>query len=373
MSLTLPESVTWVMELLGYDWPGADEDKLFECASIWRTFAEQANQALSAGTSASNEVLGANSGEAIEGFSKEWGAFAGTGDSGDHYLRDAAAAAETIALAFDAAAIAVIAGKVAVIAQLIVLAVEIIAAQASAPFTLGLSEIAGAGATQATRLIVREILDKIKREVMQAATKAMEHATMDAIKAMAKKAMSKEARKLAMDAAKNYVKTTVKEEIKEKVVTAAKDSAKEFVTETVVNGAKDKAREAGEEMAGNLVGQGIENHFGARDGIDWGETADIAKEKAGEYVEDVKKDATDRVNEYKDGVTSLADPQHWADRVQSDAENKRDQVVDHHTNRGLDYAQSRVDHHTGGAATRHQDVTDEARNGVSEHVRSVFG
>ncbi|WP_107095026.1 PE-PGRS family protein [Streptomyces chattanoogensis] len=365
----LPDPLVEVLDLLGYSWPNADEDKLFECASVWRTFAEQANQTLSDGSSAANEVVSANSGEAIEGFSKEWGAFAGSGDSGDHYLRDAAMAAEVIAAAFDAAAIAVIAGKVAVIAQLVALAIELIAAQAAAPFTLGLSELGAAGATQAARVIVRQILDKLKREVMQAATKAMEHATMDAIKKMAKKAVSKEARKLAMD----YVKTTVKEEVKDKVVTAAKDSAKEFVTETVVNGAKEKAMEAGEEMAGNLVGQGIENHFGARDGIDWGETADIAKEKAGEYVDDVKKDAVDRVNEYKDGVTSLADPQHWADRVQSDAENKRDQLIDHHTNRGLDHVQSRVDHHTGGAASRNQDVTDEARNTVSDHVRSVFG
>ncbi|MFJ9418226.1 PE-PGRS family protein [Streptomyces sp. NPDC101227] len=377
----LPDALVEVLSLIGYEWPNADEDKLFECASTWRTFAEQCNQTLSDGTTAANEVVGANSGDAIEGFSKEWGAYAGTGGSGDHYLRDAAAAAEVIAAAFDAAAIAVIAGKIAVIAQLIALAIELIAAQAAAPFTLGLSELGAAGATQAARVIVRQILEKLKREVMQAATKAMEHATMDAIKKMAKNVVSKEARKLAMDAAKkavgkearqaamDYVKTTVKDEVKKTVVDAAKDSAREFVTDTVVQGAKDKAAEAGEEMAGNLVGQGIENHFGARDGIDLGETADIAKEKAGEYVDDVKKDAEDRINDYKDGVTSLADPQHWVDRAKDDAAN----AAEHHTNRGLDAAQRHVDRHTGGAATRHQDVTDEGRNAVTEHVRSVFG
>ncbi|MFI0713994.1 PE-PGRS family protein [Streptomyces inhibens] len=338
----LPSEVAWILDLLGYNWPDADEDKLHECAQAWRNFAESVNQASSQGSSAANEVVSANSGEAIEGFTNEWGSFAGSGDSGDNYLRDAAAAAEVIAVAFDAAAIAVLAGKVAVIVQLVMLAAEIIAAQAAAPFTLGLSEIGAAGATQATRVIVRQILDKIKREVMEAATKAMEHATMDAIKKMAKKAVSKEARKMAAD----YVKTTVKETVKEKVVQGAKD----FARETVVEGAKEKAKEAGTEMAQNVAEQSIESHFGERDGIDWGETADIGKEKAGEYVSDVK----DGAKEYVDGVTSLADPSTYVDHAKEDL-----------TNRGLDAGQRHVDRRTGGAATRHQDVTDE--------VRSVFG
>ncbi|WP_030802620.1 hypothetical protein [Streptomyces sp. NRRL S-337] len=335
MSLTLPGEVTWVLDLLGYSWPDADEDKLHECAQVWRNFAESVNQAASSGTSAANEVVSANSGEAVEGFTNEWGSFSGGGNSGDNYLRDAAAAAEVIAVAFDAAAIAVLAGKVAVIVQLVMLAAELIAAQAAAPFTLGLSELGAAGATQATRLIVRQILDKIKREVMEAATKAMEHATMDAIKKMAKKAVSKEARKLAMDYAKKTVKDTVKDTVKEKVVDAA----------------KEKATEAGTEMAQNVAKQGIESHFGARDGIDWGETADIGKEKAGEYVDGIKEGAND-----------LTDPKTYVDHARQDL-----------TDRGLNAAQRHADQRTGGAATRHQGATDAVRETVSGSVEDVFG
>ncbi|MFE7545240.1 WXG100-like domain-containing protein, partial [Streptomyces platensis] len=91
MSLTLPGEVAWVLDLLGYNWPDADEDKLHECAQAWRNFAESVNQASSQGSSAANEVVSANSGEAIEGFSNEWGSFSGGGNSGDNYLRDAAA------------------------------------------------------------------------------------------------------------------------------------------------------------------------------------------------------------------------------------------------------------------------------------------
>ncbi|QHC25159.1 WXG100-like domain-containing protein [Streptomyces sp. GS7] len=339
MSLTLPSEVTWVLDLLGYHWPDADEDKLHECAQVWRTFAESVNQANGQGTSAANAVASANSGEAVEGFRKEWGAYDGSGGSGDHYFRDAAAAAEVIAVAFDAAAIAVLAGKIAVIVQLVMLAAEIIAAQAAAPFTFGTSELAAAGATQATRLIVREILEKIKREVMHAATKAMEHATMDAVKKMAKKAVSKESRKLVADYAKKTVKDTIKETVKEKVVDAA----------------KEKAKDAGMEMAQNVAQQGIEAHFGERDGIDLGETADIGKKKAEEYVDGVKQGAED-LTKPKTYITHAADDL---------------------TTRGLDETQKHVDAHTGNAATNHQGATDTVKGKVKDTVKGsvedVFG
>ncbi|NYI07304.1 hypothetical protein [Allostreptomyces psammosilenae] len=50
------------------------------------------------------------------------------------------------------------AGKLSVIAQLGILVAEIAAAVAAAPFTLGLSSLVGLGATQATRLVVRELI-----------------------------------------------------------------------------------------------------------------------------------------------------------------------------------------------------------------------
>ncbi|MFF2812006.1 PE-PGRS family protein [Streptomyces sp. NPDC058000] len=342
MSLTLPSEVSWVLNLLGYNWPGADEDKLHECAQVWRNFAESVNQAQEQGSLAANQVVSANNGDAIEGFTKEWGSYGGGGaggSSGDHYLRDAAMAAEVIADAFDAAAIAVLAGKIAVIVQLVMLAAEIIAAQAAAPFTFGASELAAAGATQATRLIVRQILDKIKREVMQAATKAMEHATMDAIKKLAKKAISKETRKVVTDYAKQQIKETVKDTVKEKVVDAA----------------KTKAKEAATEMGQNIAEQGIETHFGERDGIKLDETADIAKEKASDYVKGVKK-----------GAEELTDPSTYAKHAANDL-----------TSRGVDAAQKGVDSKTGNYASNHQGATDGVKGAIKEKagksIEDVFG
>jgi hypothetical protein len=41
MSLTLPDDLTWVLNLLGFMWPQADEDKLRACAQAWRNFGAE--------------------------------------------------------------------------------------------------------------------------------------------------------------------------------------------------------------------------------------------------------------------------------------------------------------------------------------------
>ncbi|MET7478713.1 PE-PGRS family protein [Streptomyces sp. NPDC005648] len=273
MALTLPDELVWVLDLLGYSWPEADEDALHQVAETWRTFGNQLEQIETTGEGYARTVVASNVGTAVDGFSKAWGAYTGSNGE-DRYLPDARTACEVIALAFDAAAIAVLMAKLAVIAQLIALAVEIIAAQASAPFTFGLSEVGALGATQATRVIVREILNKLKQEVMQAVTKAMEHATMDALKKIAKEQLEK----VTKEKVKQFAKDKIKEE------------AKQFVQEKVVDAAKDKAKDAAIGMAQNIGQQGIETYFDERSGIDLGETAGVAKGAAGEYVDDLKNE-----------------------------------------------------------------------------------
>jgi hypothetical protein len=317
MSIMLPSELDWVLDMLGYNWPNIDEDKLLACGQAWRTFAGDCSDAESAGSSAANAVVSANSGKAVEQFSETWGKFSG-GFGHDSYLVDARVASEVIAVAFDGAAAAVIAGKVAVIAQLISLAVEVIAAQAAAPFTFGLSEAGALGATQATRLIVRELLNKLKKEVMEAAAKAAEHATMDAVKKMVKD--------FAKHELKNYVKDYVKDTVKE----------------TVVDGAKDKAKEALTDMATNLEQQAIKQHFGAQDGIDFGETADIAKEKAGEYVDDVK---------------GLADPSTQWDNLKSKPEEWAQGQVDKGAEKAGNWASDHLNQAAGHGSDPAADVS----------------
>ncbi|WP_067035234.1 WXG100-like domain-containing protein [Streptomyces dysideae] len=263
MSLTLPSELVWVLDLLGYTWPEVDEEALHKVAEAWRAFGEELEEIQVEGERLARTVVSHNVGTAVDGFSKDWGAYTGANGE-DSYLPDAKTACEVIAFAFDAAAVAVLTAKLAVIAQLVALAIEIIAAQAAAPFTFGLSEVGALGATQATRLIVRELLDRLKKEVMEAVTQAMEHATMDALKKIAK----------------------------EKLQQYAKDQAKQFIQERVVDAAKDKATEAAVGMAQNIGRQGIETYFDARSGIDLKETVDVARTAAGEYVDGLKNEVT---------------------------------------------------------------------------------
>ncbi|MCZ1006552.1 toxin glutamine deamidase domain-containing protein [Streptomyces lydicus] len=179
--LNPPVAVEWVLEMLGFDWPAADEDMLFECAQIWRQFGFEVAEHQARGTQIAGNVLAANSGDAIEGFTKTWEKFSG----GSGYFDDAQQAAEVIAFTFEAAATIVIAMKVAVIAQLVILACEIAAAQATAPFTLGLSELGGAAATLATREVVRKLLKKAAKQLLEAALECAKEPFVSALQAIA--------------------------------------------------------------------------------------------------------------------------------------------------------------------------------------------
>ncbi|MGW1028636.1 WXG100-like domain-containing protein [Streptomyces sp. NPDC002577] len=323
MSLTLPSELVWVLDLLGYSWPEADEEALHEVAEAWRAFGAELEQIQAQGESFARTVVSSNMGTAVDGFSKAWGAYTGANGE-DSYIPDAKTACEVIAFAFDAAAVAVLTAKVAVIVQLVALAVEIIAAQASAPFTFGLSEVGALGATQATRVIVRELLAKLRKEVVEAVTKAMEHATMDALKKIAKEQLEK----ITKEKVKQYAKQQIKEQ------------AKQFVQEKVVDAAKDKAKEAAIGMAQNIGQQSVETYFDARSGIDLGETADVAKTAAGEYVDGLKNEVTGGEGSTFAGYTD----------VSGHVDNAVDAATEKVTGAVGDRAQQGVDALTGNSA-----------------------
>ncbi|MFJ8042309.1 PE-PGRS family protein, partial [Kitasatospora sp. NPDC096147] len=70
MSLMLPDSVEWVLEMLGFDWPTADEDKLRESAQVWRDFADQVEELHYRAAGAASNVLASNAGDSIDAFGK---------------------------------------------------------------------------------------------------------------------------------------------------------------------------------------------------------------------------------------------------------------------------------------------------------------
>lgn len=216
-TIMLPKEVDWVLDLLGFQWPDVDEDKMRDAAEAWSDFAAAVRRSQQQGGTAANTVRGANSGEAVEAFGNAWRKV------GDGYLDDAAEAAEVLAMVLQVVATIVMIMKIAVIVQLIALAVEFAMAQAAAPVTLGASEAGAAAATATTRAVVRRILTEAKTKIFQA----------------------------------------VKEALEKKVVKGAR--------EILVDLAKDLGKDAAKGIGQNIASQGIKGYFGAQDGFSVGD------------------------------------------------------------------------------------------------------
>ncbi|MGD3107973.1 hypothetical protein [Streptomyces sp. YGL11-2] len=173
MSIMLPSEVDWVLDLLGFEWPNLDEDKMMQAAEAWRSFAQDCQQAMSQGNSAVGTVRGSNSGDAIDGFGKAWDKFTKDGLIEFGYLEALAGAAEILAALLDVCAIIVVALKIYVIAQLIDLAIEFAIAQASAPVTLGASEAALAGRVVMIRALVKRALTEAAEKITAKVTESL--------------------------------------------------------------------------------------------------------------------------------------------------------------------------------------------------------
>ncbi len=154
MSLTLPDDLTWVLNLLGFMWPEADEDKLRACAQAWRSFGAEVTRINQDAGLVAAQVTVNNTGGSIDAFDRYWHGVGGRGGDFDR----AKEAADHMAAALDGMATLVEGVKIAIIAQLGLLAAEIIADQLAAPETLGLSEGVAAGEILITRGILRRII-----------------------------------------------------------------------------------------------------------------------------------------------------------------------------------------------------------------------
>ncbi|MFF3270430.1 YwqJ-related putative deaminase [Streptomyces chrestomyceticus] len=106
-------------------------------------------------------VSSAGGGQAAEALNAHWGKINGT------HLTKLAHCGELAATALDGVAVLIEGAKLGAIVQLGILAAEVIAAQAAAPFTFGLSELGALGATQATRVIVKRLFKEVCQQVAE--------------------------------------------------------------------------------------------------------------------------------------------------------------------------------------------------------------
>ncbi|MGH2545117.1 MAG: hypothetical protein ACRDRY_15480 [Pseudonocardiaceae bacterium] len=166
----LPGELVEVMDILGFNWPQADEDKIFECSRAWEDYAGDVERVIADAERACREAIEHNRGAAITAFEGHWRELGGHGD-----LRHAADAARVVSEALDLFGKAVFAMKTATITQLGIAAAAVIASVASAIFTAGLSTLAGAGAIQAARIAIREIIQELIEKIVKTIIPKLKH------------------------------------------------------------------------------------------------------------------------------------------------------------------------------------------------------
>jgi hypothetical protein len=167
MSLMLPEELSSVLNLLGFNWPEADEDKLQEAAQHWWDFASEVGQIKETAHRHASQVVAGNTGASVDAFHQHW-------QQVEANLGNAQEAAEVVAGVLEAFAAVVVGVKLEVIYQLGLLLAEIGVDTIGAFFTFGATELAAAGEVVITRGIVKVILDRIVEHIVQEVTHRLE-------------------------------------------------------------------------------------------------------------------------------------------------------------------------------------------------------
>jgi hypothetical protein len=231
VGVVLPGWADELLDLIGVSWPNVDEDDHREMANAMREFADDIDEGANEAHTAIQGLVGSAGGSlAIEALNAHWGKING------QHLKGLADCGRLAGTAMDGVAVLIEGAKIAALVQLGILAAEVIAAQAAAPFTLGLSEVGALAATQATRMIVKRLFKEVCQQV----------------------------------------------------------------AEEVISIALTPVEEALASMVGDLVVQLGANALGVKDGVDLGQTAKAGKEGFNQGVNDAKdaaKSAADNPTE----------------------------------------------------------------------------
>lgn len=135
MGLQLPGELVTILQDLGFNWPEADEEKLFDLGNQWMQFAPQLGPIADRADVAARSVWESNQGEAVEAFRAKWSA----PDSAPAALRDSLTGTSMMGPLLIVTAAVVLALKINVIVQLTLLVIEIVEAIATAAPTFGAS------------------------------------------------------------------------------------------------------------------------------------------------------------------------------------------------------------------------------------------
>ena len=164
MGLQLPSELTTFLQMVGYNWPQADETKLFEMGQKWTGFSSTLDQVTSAANTGASGVWNENIGDDIRAFSDHW-----SGEDGPaKVLGDSSTASTLVGTGMFIVGAIVLALKVQVIIQLVTLAIQIAQAIATAAVTFGASLAEIPVFQQISRQIVGMLVDQVINQLLNA-------------------------------------------------------------------------------------------------------------------------------------------------------------------------------------------------------------
>lgn len=161
MGVVLPSELTWVLSLIGIEWPNIDEDELRSAAEELRSLSGELTGHTDDAKADIEQLLGVNSSDGLELFETMWKKLA------DGHLQQLGEGLNLLGTGLDVAAVVVEGMKIAAIVQLGILAAEVIADQAAAVETFGASEALAAAQTAITRTVVKQLIDQAIKSVEQ--------------------------------------------------------------------------------------------------------------------------------------------------------------------------------------------------------------
>lgn len=149
-----------MLNVLGFTWPEADEDKLFELAERWTSTAGELRGHVERADAGAERVWTQNVGETVSAFQTAWGA----NDGPSNQLTMGATGAEIIGVGLTICAGVVLALKINVIVQLAILAIQIAQAIATAAVTFGASLLE----IPIFRMLTKIVLDQLLNYAIEA-------------------------------------------------------------------------------------------------------------------------------------------------------------------------------------------------------------
>lgn len=180
MAIELPGELVWVMNLLGLNWPQANEDKVREFGGHIRDFGRNLDGVHQSVTDTVQQIGQHYQADSYEQLLANWSRM-----SNDH-MRELVEVCEIAAVAMEVAADGIIAAKLSVITELGIMAAEFVADQAAAVVTLGAAEAAEVLLVEATKKIVNALLKQLEQQLIS----QLMDATLGPLEAAVERAIS---------------------------------------------------------------------------------------------------------------------------------------------------------------------------------------